>query len=301
LHATKRAFFPFRRSMHNIKTMKKTVILTASLISFVFLSFLGCQKAGESTGQLSILVTDAPFPIDSISEATVTITRVELRKEGESEENPFTTVWEGSREFNLLDLRNGVLQELTEVEVPAGAYNLIRLYVEEAGIAIKNSGSYSMKVPSGSQTGIKLFIAPSLQVDGGLTAEVLLDFNLEKSFVLKGNLHSPEGIKGFNFKPVIRAANNTTAGTIYGVVSDADQVPIAGAAVSMDLEGIETIAYTGEEGNYAFAGVPAGTYSLTASKDGFESLTVEEVVVVEGNKTAQDFVLEPEASTAPAE
>ena len=281
--------------------MKKTLILTASLLSIVLLSFTGCQKTGEATGHLSILITDAPFPIDSISEATVTITRVELRKEEESEENPFTTVWEGSQEFNLLDLRNGVVQELAEVEVPAGAYNLIRLYVEEAGIVIKNSGSYSMKVPSGSQTGIKLFIAPSLQVSGGLTSEVMLDFNLEKSFVLKGNLKSPEGIKGFNFKPVIRAANMSTTGTILGAVSDADQVPISGAAVSMVLEGIETTAYTDEAGSYAFAAVPAGTYSLTASKDGFEPLTVEEVVVVEGNKTAQDFVLEPEASTAPAE
>lgn len=281
--------------------MKKTLILTASLISIVFLSFLGCQKTEDSTGLVSILVTDAPFPIDSISEATVTITKVELRKEGESEENPFINVWEGSQEFNLLDLRNGVVQELTEAEVPAGAYNLIRIYVEDAGIAVKNYGSYSMKVPSGSQTGIKLFIAPSLQVSGGLTAEVLLDFNLEKSFVLKGNLNSAEGIKGFNFKPVIRAANNSTAGTIYGVVSDADNAPIAAAAVSMVLEGIETIAYTGEEGIYAFVGVPAGTYSLTASKDGYEPYTEEEVVVLEGNKTAQDFVLEPAASAAPVE
>lgn len=279
--------------------MKKTLILLASALSIVLLSFTGCQKTGEATGHLSILVTDAPFPSDMIDEATVTITRVELRQEGEAEEDPFITVWEGSEKLNLLELRNGVIKELANVEVPAGTYNLIRVYVDKAGIVVKDAGSYSLKVPSGSQTGIKMFVAPSLQVSGGLTEEVLLDFNLEKSFVLKGNLKSPEGIKGFNFKPVIRAVNNTIAGTIYGVVSDADELPIEGAAVTIVLDGDESLAQTDEAGSYAFPGIPAGTYVLTTEVEGFETLSVEDVVVVEGNKTRVDFVLEPEVSTDP--
>ncbi|MEN8202637.1 MAG: DUF4382 domain-containing protein [Bacteroidota bacterium] len=278
--------------------MKKNLILTASVLSIVLLILSGCQETGgDSTGRLSIKVTDAPFPVDFIEEASVTITKVELRQDMESEENPFITVFEGSKEFNLLDLRNGVVEELVDVEIPAGSYNLMRIYVENAGIVVKEYGSYSVKVPSGSQTGIKMFIAPSLQVSGGLTAEVLLDFNLDKSFVLKGNLDSPSGIDGFNFKPVIRAVNNTTAGSIYGVVSDIDTLPIMGAAVSMTLDGVETIAQTGEKGVYTMLGVPAGSYSMTASKDGYTSLTVEEVVVVEGNKTVQDFELETAATT----
>jgi hypothetical protein len=282
--------------------MKKTRILCASLLSIVLLSFIGCQKAGEETGHVSILVTDAPFPLEYIEKATVTITRVELRKEGEEEEHPFITVWEGSEELNLLDLRNGIVQELAEVEVPAGAYNLIRMYVEDAGIEVKGYDSYSVKVPSGSQTGIKLFIAPSLQVSGGLTTEVLLDFNLEQSFVLKGNLNSPAGIKGFNFKPVIRAENKSTTGTIYGIVSDADQLPVSGATLSLVLSEEETRTTSTEgDGSYAFIGIPAGTYSLTASQVGFEPLSAEEVLVLAGSKTQQDFVLEPEVSEAPAE
>jgi hypothetical protein len=279
--------------------MKKTLILIVSALSIVLLSFTGCQKTGEATGHLSILVTDAPFPLDMIDEATVTITKVELRQEGETEEYPFITIWEGSEEFNLLELRNGVMEELAEVEVPAGSYNLLRIYVDKAGIVVANKATYSLKVPSGSQTGIKMFVAPSLQVSGGLTEEVLLDFNLEKSFVLKGNLKSPEGIKGFNFKPVIRAVNNTIAGTIYGIVSDADELPIEGATVTIVLDGVETMAQTDEAGNYAFPGIPAGTYALTTEVEGFETLNVEDVVVVEGNKTRVDFVLEPEVSTDP--
>jgi len=280
--------------------MKKNLILIASLLFAVSVVFTGCQdSSGDPRGRLSIKVTDAPFPIKLIDEATVTITRVELRSENESEENPFITVWEGEKEFNLLDLRNGVVEELAEVEVPAGSYKLIRIYVSDAGIVVMDEISYSVKVPSGSQTGIKMFIAPSLQVSGGLTAEVLLDFNLEKSFVLKGNIEHPEGIKGFNFKPVIRAVNVSTAGTIYGKVSDSES-PLEGAEVSITLEEVPTTTSTDEDGYYAFSGVPAGSYSLSASSTGYTSLTVDNVEVVEGNKTEQNFVLEAEEA-APAE
>jgi len=279
--------------------MKKKLITLGSVLSFVFLTFMGCQdNSSDGTGRLSIKITDAPFPIDYIEEATVTITKVELRSETESEDHPFITVFEGSKKFNLLDLRNGVVEELVDVEIPAGSYNLIRIYVEDAGIVVKDFGSYSVKVPSGSQTGIKMFIGPSLQVSGGLTAEVLLDFNLDKSFVLKGNLNSPAGIKGFNFKPVIRAVNITTAGTIYGVVRDEGGNPILGAVVSIDLDEVEP-AQTDEKGYYAFPGLPAGTYTLTAEAESFTSASMEGVEVIAGNKTARDFVLEPVAPPVP--
>lgn len=283
--------------------MQKKMILIASVLFVGIVFFTGCQDdSGDATGQLSIKVTDAPFPINLIDEATVTITRVELRSEDESEENPFITVWRGEKEFNLLDLRNGVVEELAEVEVPAGSYNLIRIYVADAGIVVMDKVSYSVKVPSGSQSGIKVFIAPSLQVSGGLAAEILLDFNLDKSFVLKGNLTAPEGINGFNFKPVFRAVNNTIAGSIYGVVTETEDTPVEGATVSITLDGVETTALTGENGAYAILGLPVGAYKLTAAKSGFISQTVDDVVVEEGIQTEQNFVLEAEEEEAvPAE
>ncbi len=75
------------------------------------LIFTGCSKTIDNgNGRLVIKVTDAPFPVNLIESATVTITKVEIRKAGDgiSDGNPFSVIWEGSREFNLLDLRNGV-------------------------------------------------------------------------------------------------------------------------------------------------------------------------------------------------
>ena len=45
-----------------------------------------------------------------------------------------------------------------------------------------------MKVPSGEQTGIKVFIDPGIHVEGGISAELLLDFDLSKSFVMRGKM-----------------------------------------------------------------------------------------------------------------
>ena len=273
--------------------MRKTLILTACVLSVVILAITGCQKTDkDGTGRLLVHITDAPFPINLIEKATVTITKVEVRNDAESEEHPFLTIFEGSKEFNLLELRNGVMEELVDVEIPAGSYNLIRIYVEDAGIVVMDHESYSVKVPSGSQTGIKMFIKPSLQVQGGLTSEVILDFNLEKSFVLKGNMDSPAGIKGFNFKPVIRAVNKTITGTIQGVVSDSDMNPLPGVTVSIMLDELVTTP-TEEDGSYALPGIPSGIYSITAEDENYTTLTIDEVEVVAGNKTVQDFVLEP--------
>lgn len=277
---------------------KKVLIFTAMMGSFL-VSFMGCQDVNnDQTGRIVVKVSDAPFPIDLISEANVTVTKVEMRYEEEGAEGevdngkPFITLFEGSEEFNLIELRNGVMAEFLDLEIPVGNYNLIRIYVENASISVKGFETYSVKVPSGSQTGIKMFVKPSLKVEGGLTAEVLLDFNLDKSFVLKGNMETPAGIKGFNFKPVIRAVNNTTAGVVAGIVRDLDDNPIEGVAVTIEQELEISTAFTDAEGFYALSGIPAGMYSLSLVKEGFVTVTAEEVEVVEGNKTVQDFVLE---------
>jgi len=273
--------------------MKNRRLLFSALLGTVLLFFAGCQQYDDSqTGRIVVKITDAPFPIDLVEEANVTINKVEIRSEKEGDGYPFLTLFEGSREFNLLELRNGVTAELLDMEIPAGGYNLIRLYVDHAGISVKEHGSYSVKVPSGSQTGIKIFIEPSLIVAGGLTAEVLLDFSVDKSFILQGNMNTPAGIRGFIFKPVIRAVNNTASGMVEGHVMDADSVLLEDATVWMEKDSVLTTAYTDQEGYYAMPGIPGGLYSLSAVKEGFDTVTYTDIEVIEGNLTVQDFILE---------
>jgi len=242
---------------------------------------------------LKVSITDDPFPVEFIEEASVTITKVEIRQKDNNESYPFLTLFEDTIEFNLLELRNGVVAELLELEVPVGDYDLIRLYVDNASISIKEFSTYDLKVPSGSQTGIKIFIDPDLRVAGGLTTELLLDFNLDKSFILKGNSDSPAGIKGFNFTPVIRAVNNSTAGTIQGIVSDTSSVVLANAAVWIKADTTIGTAYTDSTGFYALPGIPAGFYSLYSTKENYDTVMFNNVEIVAANRTIKNLELTP--------
>ena len=285
--------------------MKKLLVLPGAIRVWLLISTISCKNSDDLMGRVVVKITDEPFPISLIADAGVTITKVEIRfaesEEGENtegedgeEESPFIVLWEGSRELKLLDLRNGVTEELADLEIPAGEYDLVRVHVSDASIElIDDLGSYSGKVPSGSSPGVKVFIQPGLTISGGLTSELLLDFSVEKSFVLQGDLETPAGIKGFNFKPVIRAANNSLAGRVEGFVLenvDDAQVPLDGATVMLWGGELDLVTTAEANGSYAFLGVPAGEYQIRAEKEGYKGVTTD-VEVVPGNATLKDFVL----------
>lgn len=255
----------------------------------------GCKKSPDSDGpgRLIISLTDAPFPFNMIESASVTITKVEIRKSCDCipDTNPFIVLWEGSEIFNLLNLRNGLKEELLNIEIPQGEYDLIRLYVEEAGLKVKDGDDYNLKIPSGKQTGIKIFINPGLEVEGGLSSELLLDFDLARSFVMRGNYNTPAGIKGFIFKPVIRAVNNTTAGRLEGMVTDTLKVKIKEASVWVVKDTIVASTVADTLGHYAIIGLPGGTYSVFAAKEKYDTVKVDGVKIVPGNRTILNFIL----------
>jgi hypothetical protein len=290
--------------------MKKAELLFGifGAVAIVFLA--GCtdmdnyndqqrQLDSDQLGHLLIKLTDAPFPFQMIEAATVNIVKVEIRKvcDCDEDEYPFIELPlpDDSNGFNLLELTNGVTADLVDMGIEPGNYDLIRLYVDEAKLKVKDGDEYKVKVPSGQQTGIKIFMDPALKVVSELTTEVVLDFNLEKSFVLKGNANTPAGIKGFNFKPVVKAINNTIEGTLAGEAFDADNDALL-PGVSVWIEQDESLiasASTNELGYYAIPGITAGFYDAIAALDGFYNDTVEGVEIVEGNLTVQNFALTP--------
>ena len=276
--------------------MKKLffTIFTASIIVLLSACSETMNNDNNGPGRLIVKVTDAPFPIGSVESAAVTITKVEIRKvcDSISDGNPYSVIWEDTLTLNLLELRNGIVEELLDIEIPQGKYDLIRLYVEEASLMIKDQPEpFRVKVPSGQQTGIKIFINPVINIDGGLTSEVLLDFELSRSFVMRGNINHPSKINGFIFKPVIRAVNNTTAGRIEGIVIDPSKVKLSNAAVWVKQDTIISTAFTDTLGHYALIGLPSGSYSIFATKENYDTVKYEGIKVLPGNRTIQNFVL----------
>ncbi|HOP59124.1 MAG TPA: DUF4382 domain-containing protein [Bacteroidales bacterium] len=274
--------------------MKKIFLSVIALSLIFFLS--GCSKSSDSEGpgRLSIKVTDAPFSIENIESAWVTINKIEIRRTGDGipDGNPFMTIYEEPVSLNLLELRNGVTETLAEIEIPQGSYNLLRLYVDEASLVLKdNEGSFNVKVPSGQTTGIKIFIRPEVKVEGGLTSELLIDFDLSRSFILRGNPESPAGINGFIFKPVIRAVNNTTAGRIEGKVTNTDEEMLPDTEIWIEQDSVISTTYTDNTGYYVLPGIPAGSYSVFATKENHDTVSYSGIEISEGNRTICDFIL----------
>jgi len=147
-----------------------------------------------------------------------------------------------------------------------------------------------VKVPSGSQTGIKVHVSPFIEVSDRLTAELLLDIDLSRSFVLRGNMRTNNG---FIFKPVVRAANISTAGRLQGMVTDTSGVKVKEAEVWIAQDTVVATTFADTTGYYAIIGIPAGTYSVSATKDGYDTVSFDGVVIKAGNRTVTNFELTP--------
>jgi hypothetical protein len=148
-----------------------------------------------------------------------------------------------------------------------------------------------VKVPSGSTSGIKVKVDPPLTVEQGLTEELLLDIDLGESFVLNGNYLTPAGIKGFNFKPVIRAINVSDAGRIEGIIKDEDSNLLNGVSVMVESESDKYTTFSDSTGFYSIISLPTGIYRLTAEKEGYQELKIGDIVIVAGNKTSRNFTM----------
>jgi hypothetical protein len=138
------------------------------LILFVFLVLFlsGCTSNG--TGNFQIYLKD--LPIDNAEEILVTISEINVQKEGEG----FLTIWTGTKTYDLLKLRSQA-EKLVDVTLNEGTYTQIRLVVASGQIVIAGE-SHEMIIPS-SEVKIPLLF----NIMEGGAVEVLLDFEADES------------------------------------------------------------------------------------------------------------------------
>lgn len=254
----------------------------------------------ENTSSLSIKLTDAPFDMDILSRVEVSFSKVEMYHN-----DKYKLLIEKDMTFDILKLRGGLTETLVGIDIEPGVISELRLFVVDAKVYMKNGKVYDMKVPSGAQTGLKLFLEPSLTVKQGLSYELTLDFDISRSFVPLGNPNSAKGITGFNFKPTIRVANNTTQGRITGrVYSDMCSI-LSEDKESLNMQAIDLYlgdtvvasAGTNENGDFSIIGLEAGSYQL---KIGSNKHTehIQNINVTVGNETTvEDILLEGKCTT----
>lgn len=273
--------------------MKTVKLILLGVISLCLAFIIGCDDTSSSngdTGTLSLYMTDSTT--DAFDAVYVTIDEVQVHmtedeetddngRDGNEEDNgSWKVVASPHKTYNLLELVNGAMAKLGTTELETGHYTQMRLMLgkepEDAShpfpnYVITDDGMpHKLKVPSGYQTGIKL--VHGFDVVAGQTAELVLDFDANRSVVITGNETSGEG---YILKPTIKVVDMWDYPLVKGVVKDDAGNPLANVVVSaqkIDSEGRPEVFTStmssdqqGEIGAYQMY-LPQGTYYIVAYK-----------------------------------
>ncbi|MCA9726130.1 MAG: DUF4382 domain-containing protein [Candidatus Eisenbacteria bacterium] len=250
-------------------------------------------QPGSESGSVRIALSDAPFPFSLVDTAMVRIDSVSVHLDAAADAGGWITIDDHTRVVNLLDLQNGVTEEIAAAEVPVGEIDQLRLHVSDAGVTLVDGRSFDLEIPSGDRTGIKVFPTPNILVVSDLTTDLLLDFDVSNSFhPIPASPNHVDDIREFQFRPTLHVANLTSTGTVSGMVfttlgteTEIDDLPLAGAAITL-YDGPTEVAGTATTTTGAFRvmGIPAGEYRLVVTMLGFVE-SVATVDVIAGNET----------------
>lgn len=203
---------------------------TALALTAVAAVIAACGSDGPTAagaGRVQVLLTDAPFPYDSVARVDVHVVRVDAKvadvdssaaaervEDRDRDRDEWKTLAEPKRTIELTALRNGITTELGIASLPAGTYRGFRLIIDptQSSVTLKNgtvlthASTPGIRFPSAGRTGIKVRLDRPLVVAAADPAAppvaVLIDFSLDDSFVLRGN---SLGQGGLLFKPGLRA------------------------------------------------------------------------------------------------
>ncbi|MCD6187894.1 MAG: DUF4382 domain-containing protein, partial [Desulfuromusa sp.] len=216
---------------------KLNILLLISLVGFCLTACGGDNSGGDSqTGQgtLSTSLTDSST--DEYQAVYVTIARVEVHHDGS---DTWETVANPDKTYNLLELVNGVRETLGITPLAAGHYTQMRLIIgetaEENGLNMFDSlhpfanyiidqddTSHKLKVPSGTNTGLK--IVNGFDINENETTELILDFDAMRSVVKAGSSGK------YLLKPTVKVLDTANYSLISGTVLDAEN-PLVGTAL----------------------------------------------------------------------
>jgi hypothetical protein len=247
-------------------------------------------------GSLTLQLTDAPFPFDSVARVDIFVVRIDGKlaatdsSDAATAADPgantdpgkgFVTLATPNARYNLLALQQGTTANLGQATLPTGAYQGFRLILNtdsssvtlKNGSVLKGNTTPGIKWPSAGQSGIKIVLDQPINVVASGSVMVL-DFDLGRSFVLRGRTISQNGLL---FTPVIKAVARDITGSVSGSVrSDSAKGTIAANATVELLKAGSTLNDTvtadvirsgksDSTGAFKLSFILPGTYALRAT------------------------------------
>jgi len=236
-----------------------------------------------------VLLTDAPFPYDSVASVNVYVVSIDASSGLDtSGGGDWVRVASPEKTFDLLTLQHGTTAFLGEGELDARQYRAIRMVIDadKSSIVYNNGAPPPVHWPwpgSGAITMYALveepldFSTPAIAASG--EAVIVIDFDVGRSF-----LYDYFGTKEFTVLPWLRAVNSAATGALEGTVtadSGGQSRPIKNANVTLysgdprQPPSTWYAAATGrsdDTGYYKVAFVSAATYIVRIEQPDYPSL-----------------------------
>jgi len=221
---------------------------------------VGCSKEPtkeETTryGRIKVEAFDTPPPL-GLERIDLTITEVSIHKSGEG----WITVDQPNITHDFLKLINGATAVLVDDTLQPGHYTQMRLVVADTNKVVVEGETYPLFVPSGEQTGVKLNLDFTMEVDELI--EIYVDFDASKS------IKWVPGLGQYRMRPTFKAFKKLLSGTVAGSVQDTAGVGIVNALVEAIASNDTTATVTNSTGAYKLI-LLEGMYDLKASAEGY--------------------------------
>lgn len=265
-----------------MQTNRVKAVLRYFAASLIIL-MVGCGGGGDSSpqsgaGTLNVSLTDASA--GGFTAVNVTISKVRVHQSSSASENDagWTDITlNPARKINLLNLANGVLDDLGQTPLSAGHYTQLRLVlVANSGASLANSvvltsapaTEIALDTPSAVQSGIKLI--NEFDVASGQRVDLVLDFDALKSVVARGN-------GTFLLKPVIKVVPTQLNG-IDGFVDTA--ILVDNVLVSAQSNGnVMCSTAPNPQGEFFLSRLAPGNYDVVITANGRTTMVITGVPV----------------------
>ena len=264
-------------------------------------------------GGLTLAITDAA--VDDVSAVWIEFSGIEFKPLSASA-NQFSIDFDAPKKINLLALQGSQFKLLLDNKpIEAGTYSWMRLKVNalentQDSYIEANGGSYSLYMPSGSESGLRL--NRSFSISDSSDTYITIDFDLRKSITAP---QLPD--VNYTLKPVLRQIMTKRSGHIQGTVSGTTMndasctgtnyavYAYSGQNVepddvdNMGVEPITTSLLTDTTYQYGLGFLPEGDYTISFVCDATNDLPTSSeilnyigtthVTVIANQTTTHDF------------
>jgi hypothetical protein len=248
------------------------------LLLGIILSPLACVDNEALRGRITLTLTDAPTDADHIKEVNISITRIEVLKEG-------SQAWQAIKSFedpitvNLLEYTQGEYYDLTEQYLTPGTYKGLRLQLNlanvdngltvfpQSNLIFTNGTQEALFVEDGNDNYAE--VMREFEIATNQTTFLTLDFDVRKSIILVDGEHK--------LRPIMRVVDTQKAGGVGGQFrdfADYDKVVVYayenGAFNAGEIESEQPFnnaissarVENNKGGGFTISFLPVGTYEL---------------------------------------